>query len=495
MPQGSPQVKQALKETLKVPHLWVILAIMVFGAIVYYADQIPVLEDIVAQAPVHLARYSTHRILSIIPVAYAAFVFRFRGGAIITTVVSLGLLPRALLISSQKPEALAETAAFFVMGLFVSWLIDRQQQSLRRLERTQSELMESLKTVQDQQHRLQISEERYRGLFENAGEAIFVCSTDGKITSANNACELLTGYDQASLMATTIYELFPGEGRETVRRIFSEGLGGRTFSGTDELRLVRKDGAEAFIRLAVSPLPSGNQTIALQAIATDVTEERRLRSNMEYYITQITRAQEDERLRISRELHDDTAQLLAGLSRDIASLATDDDMLPQAVAQRLKTLREAANSVLEGVRRYSQNLRPSILDDLGLVPALEWLLDDLEKQHDIKTSISISGNRRRLAPEKELIVFRVAQEALSNARRHSNASTVEMSIDIDETALTLIVNDNGQGFDMPQRVGDLIHSGRLGIVGMRERARLVDGTLIVQSEPGKGTTVTLRVPG
>jgi PAS domain S-box-containing protein len=324
-------VKQALKETLKVPHLWVILAIMVFGAIVYYADQIPVLEDIVAQAPVHLARYSTHRILSIIPVAYAAFVFRFRGGAIITTVVSLGLLPRALLISSQKPEALAETAAFFVMGLFVSWLIDRQQQSLRRLERTQSELMESLKTVQDQQHRLQISEERYRGLFENAGEAIFVCSTDGKITSANNACELLTGYDQASLMATTIYELFPGEGRETVRRIFSEGLGGRTFSGTDELRLVRKDGAEAFIRLAVSPLPSGNQTIALQVIATDVTEERRLRSNMEYYITQITRAQEDERLRISRELHDDTAQLLAGLSRDIASLATDDDILPQAL--------------------------------------------------------------------------------------------------------------------------------------------------------------------
>jgi two-component system sensor histidine kinase DegS len=139
--------------------------------------------------------------------------------------------------------------------------------------------------------------------------------------------------------------------------------------------------------------------------------------------------------------------------------------------------------------------RPSILDDLGLVPALEWLLDDLEKQHDIKTSISISGNRRRLAPEKELIVFRVAQEALSNVRRHSTASTVEMSIDIDETALTLIVNDNGQGFDMPQRVGDLIHSGRLGIVGMRERARLVDGTLIVQSEPGKGTTVTLRVPG
>jgi len=480
---------------LKVPHLWIILAIMIFGAVVYYADQIPVLKDVVTQTPVHLARYSTHRILSIIPVAYAAFVFRFRGGAIVAIVVSLGLLPRALLLSSQKPEALAETAAFFVMGLFVSWLIDRQQQSMRRLEKTQQELIESLKTVQDQQHRLQLSEERYRGLFENAGEAIFVCSTDGRITSVNSACELLTGYDQTSLMSTTIYELFQGEGKETVRRIFSEGLGGRTVSRNDELRLVRKDGAEAFIRLAVSPLPSGNKTIALQAIVTDVTEERRLRSNMEYYITQITRAQEDERLRISRELHDDTAQLLAGLSRDIASLIANGNIPPEAVVERLETLRETANSVLEGVRRYSQDLRPSILDDLGLVPALEWLLDNLEKQYNIKTNISITGSRRRLAPEKELIIFRVAQEALSNVRRHSGASDVAMSVDIDEAALTLILNDDGQGFDIPQRVGDLIRSGKLGIVGMRERARLVGGTLIVQSEPGKGTTVTLRVPG
>ncbi|UCB43659.1 MAG: PAS domain S-box protein [Dehalococcoidales bacterium] len=487
-------MKQTLRQTLKVPHLWIILAIMAFGSIVYYADQIPILDDIVSQAPIQLARYSTHRILSIIPVAYAAFIFRFRGGAIIATVVSLGLLPRALFISSQRPEALAETVAFFAMGVFVSWLIDRQQQSLRRLENTQLELMASLKTVQDQQYQLQLSEERYRGLFENAGEAIFVCSTDGEITSANNACELLTGYDYDSLIATTIYELFSGEGKETVRRIFSEGLGGRTISGTDELSLARKDGSEAFIRLAVSPLPSGNQTIALQAIATDVTEERRLRSNMEYYITQITRAQEDERLRISRELHDDTAQVLAGLSRDIASLTTDESILPQNVVEDLKTLRETANSMLEGVRRFSQDLRPSILDDLGLVPALEWLLDNIEKQHDIKTGISITGNQRRPVPEKELIIFRVAQEALSNVRRHSNASTVEMSIDIDEAALTLIISDNGRGFDIPQRASDLVQSGKLGIVGMRERARLVGGTLIVQSESGKGTTVTLRVP-
>ena len=108
--------------------------------------------------------------------------------------------------------------------------------------------------------------------------------------------------------------------------------------------------------------------------------------------------------------------------------------------------------------------------------------------------VGIAGKRYRLSPEKELIVFRIAQEALGNARRHSGASAVEMSIDFGEDALTIMASDNGRGFHMPQRASELVPSGKLGIVGMRERARLAGGTLIIQSEVGEGTTVTLRVP-
>jgi PAS domain S-box-containing protein len=487
-------VKEEIKQTLKVPHFWGILAIMAVGAVIYYSDQIPVLQDVIKHAPVQLARYSTHRILSIIPVAYAAFVFRLRGGVIVATVVSLGLLPRALFISTQKPEAITETVAFFAMALLVTWLIDRQQRAVHRLENTQKELVKSLNTVQEQQQQLLLSEERYRGLFESAGEAIFVCSTTGEITSSNRTCGLLTGRDQNDLRNIPIYGLFSNFDAEIVREIFSEGLGGRTVSSTEELRLVKKDGTEAYVRLAVSPLFGDDQIVGLQAIVLDVTEEVRLRKNMEYYITQVTRAQEDERLRISRELHDETAQMLAGLSRDLASLSADESGLPRDLTEHLQNLRVLADSALEGVRRFSQDLRPSILDDLGLVPALEWLLSNAEKQHQVKTSISISGSRRRLAPEKELIIFRIAQEALSNIRRHSEASTVDMSIDIDDVALTLMINDDGRGFSIPKRASELVQSGKLGMVGMRERARLVGGTLIVQSEPGKGTKITLRVP-
>ena len=648
-----------MKKTLKNPHLWAILAIMYCGAVVYYADQLPVYRDIVTEVPIHFARYSTHRILSIIPVAYAAFVFQFRGGVISAVFISLALLPRALFISDQVPEALAEIIAFLFIGLLVSWLIDRQQQTVRRLESTQQELQAHVLVVKENEKRLaalhqisstvsqslelnqvlssaidsvvdvmqvdvgliflldektgeltlaahrgvsaefardvdriklgegfngrvaesgeplfvedaaqdprltrttvskheirseiivplrskekvsgtlcvamhsyrwfqpeevelltaignqigvtvenanlyqqqqaiaqqlRLSEERYRGLFENASEAILVCSTTGRIISVNKAGEQLTGYTQEELRATTIYELFSGESLEKVSQLFSESV---TVGETEELQLIRKNGTEAFIRLKVSPLFRGNQLIGLQTIALDVTEERQLRQNMEYYITQITRAQEEERLRISRELHDDTAQVLAGLSRGLDSFLSKEKKLPRSAVENLEKLHEMADAALEGVRRFSQDLRPSILDDLGLMPALEWLINELEKNYGLATKVTVTGTQYRLSIEKELTVFRIAQEALNNVGRHSRASAVEMTVDFGDDALTLVISDNGQGFNLPLRTSDLVLSGKLGIMGMRERVRLIGGTLILQSEEGSGTTVTLRMP-
>lgn len=267
-----------------------------------------------------------------------------------------------------------------------------------------------------------------------------------------------------------------------------------TVGETEEIRLTRKNGTDAFVELRISPLLREEQIIGLQVIVQDITEERQLQQNMEYYIKQITRAQEDERLRISRELHDDTAQALAGLSRGMNTLISEQRKLPASARKELEDLHDMADSALRGVRRYSQDLRPSILDDLGLVPALEWLIADLEKQCEMTTKFRVTGKQRRLQPEKELTIFRIAQEALSNVRRHSQASALEMTVDFGDDALTLIISDNGRGFGLPTRTSDLVLSGKLGMVGMRERARLISGTLVVQSEPGAGTTVTLRIP-
>jgi len=186
---------------------------------------------------------------------------------------------------------------------------------------------------------LRFSEERYRGLFENASEAILVCSSSGRIISANRACEQLTGYGQDELYGMKIQELFAGVSQEMANQLLRHRLAGEAAEEPADLTLITRSGKEAVVELKVSPLPRGDEVVGLQVIAHDVTEERQLRQSMQYYITQITRAQEEERLRISRELHDDTAQILVSLSRGLDSLISGKPKLPATALARLEKLR------------------------------------------------------------------------------------------------------------------------------------------------------------
>jgi signal transduction histidine kinase len=242
----------------------------------------------------------------------------------------------------------------------------------------------------------------------------------------------------------------------------------------------------------------GEQPVGVQAMARDVTEARRMQESLRFYVSQVLKAQEGERLRIARELHDDTAQALTGLSRRLDTLVdtlpSDGDQVPQEVPGRLEELRDQSDTILEGVRRFSRALRPPVLDDLGLLPALKWLAVALE-EHGIATNISVEGEQRRLPDGTELALFRIAQEALNNIRKHSGASAVDLAVDFRGGGLTVTIADNGAGFDLPASTSDLAECGKLGIIGMQERTRLLGGTLSVHSEPGVGTTVVVKVPG
>jgi len=254
------------------------------------------------------------------------------------------------------------------------------------------------------------------------------------------------------------------------------------------LGLVTLDEAKSFSDRDVAILAGiGRQTgIAI--------ENARLYENMRFYVRQITEAQEDERKRIARELHDDTAQALIDLSRRLDNLATSSEQLSETMIGRLEEFQELIDSILRGVRRFGRDLRPSVLDDLGLLPALEWLTANLMQGNGIETELKVYGDRRRLSPEAELVLFRIVQEALNNVRRHSQASRVVTTVEFGEGRVRITVDDNGQGFELPGRTGDLATAGKLGLIGMHERADLLDGTLTVRSELGKGTTVTVEVP-
>jgi signal transduction histidine kinase len=222
-------------------------------------------------------------------------------------------------------------------------------------------------------------------------------------------------------------------------------------------------------------------------------ENAYLYRSMRYYVQQITRAQEDERARIARELHDDTIQSLIVLSRQMEALAKADERLSPARAHQLHELWKSTDDVIRGIRRFNRDLRPSTLDDLGLVPALEGLAAGMTEVDGISTGLWVTGERRRLSPQVELALFRIAQEALNNVKKHAEATEVVINVEFSDGTAEMVVHDNGKGFTLPAPVEELATSGHLGLIGMRERARLLGGTLTIQSQPQLGTKVVVTV--
>ncbi len=222
-------------------------------------------------------------------------------------------------------------------------------------------------------------------------------------------------------------------------------------------------------------------------------DNARLYENMRYYARQITRAQEDERKRIAREAHDETAQILVALSRRLDALMVSPEIPHDAFAKGLEGVRELTTHALQSVRRFSQDLRPPVLDDLGFVPAIRGLTRNLEDA-GVETELRVSGVPYRLSPEEELVLFRIAQESLNNVRRHAEASRAEVLVSFNHDSVQMVVEDDGQGFDAPNKFVDLVTSGKLGLIGMQERARILGGTLRIESEPGEGTRVVVDAP-
>jgi signal transduction histidine kinase len=223
-------------------------------------------------------------------------------------------------------------------------------------------------------------------------------------------------------------------------------------------------------------------------------ENARLYEAMRSYTRQILSAQEEERKRIARELHDDTAQGLVALSRQLDALlgATEED--PERAKQRVLELRQITAQISQDVRRFSQDLRPSTLDDLGLLPTLEAVITRMSTDDHIDADLEIIGKKRRLSPEVELVLFRIAQEALTNVRKHSGASKVLTTVEFGDDLVRIKVSDDGRGFTVPAKTDDLVETGKLGLTGMLERAHLAGGTVEVHSQPGAGTSVVAEIP-
>ncbi|RYD03657.1 hypothetical protein N752_18080 [Desulforamulus aquiferis] len=216
--------------------------------------------------------------------------------------------------------------------------------------------------------------------------------------------------------------------------------------------------------------------------------------NLSLFVERVTRAQEDERLRISRELHDTTIQSLIMVLHQLERYLTNNHELNITHMRFLLNIQDSIKTILQEVRHFSQNLRPSIIDHLGLLPAIEFLLQSLESSSTVSTILNIEGQSRPLNKETELVVFRIVQEALNNVKRHSEANLVEVTMIFAPEGIQFTIEDNGKGMGGSSNILDFMQRGKLGLAGMSERAKLLGGDMKVISSAGKGTVIKICIP-
>ncbi|TMI78621.1 MAG: PAS domain S-box protein [Bacillati bacterium ANGP1] len=332
---------------------------------------------------------------------------------------------------------------------------------------------------------LQVSERRYRELFENANDVVFTTDLAGKFTSVNRTGENLTGYGRDELASMGIEALVAPEQLPVVRRMLERMLAGEVERTRYEIEIVTRDGRRIPMEMHTSLLHQDGRPAGVHGIARDVTE----RKQAEQALRGLNERLEEEAKRIAHALHDDAGQLLSTVHLALEEFAHG---LPPGARAGLHAVRELLDQVQEELRRLSHELRPTILDDLGLLPALEFLADRVAKRSGLV--ITVQGSTEgRLAPPVETAFYRSVQEALTNTVRHAQATRVDVEIRRAEGTVRCSVRDDGIGFGVSTVLSRRGERG-LGLIGIRERADALGGTLAIKSAQGQGTELLIAIP-
>jgi len=414
---------------------------------------------------------------------YAGWTLGIIGGTAVWLLSAVAMLLRTFLISPNFRDALLESLAILIIGALSITLISAYRQNKRQREKL-------IKAVKD----MKLARQNYEELFTNASDAIWVHDLDGNITLINKACEKLSGYPVSELNGKNVRDFLTPETLSVARQVKDKLLRGEAMEHRYEQRLIKKDGSEAIMQLATRLIVSDGKPQAFQNLARDITEERRLQDNLQFYLRQVLQAQEEERKRLARELHDDTSQRILLLTHGIDNIASKAEKhSPQELRNELGKLYELSQQTYQGIKHYAQALRPSILDDLGFVAAIKWLAEEIHNLSGIDIQVQ-TDTIPSLPPEPQLVLFRIVQEALNNVHRHSKASEASIAVECQGNEVIVTISDNGEGFELPKQLSDFTRRGKLGLTGMMERVRLIGGKLEVSSQQGKGTTIMVRAP-
>jgi PAS domain S-box-containing protein len=363
---------------------------------------------------------------------------------------------------------------------------------------------------------LRASETKFRGFIESAPDAVVIVDEPGQIQLVNAQTELLFGYQREELLGQSLEILMPSRFRRRhagYRQSYFSAPYTRPMGTELALFGKRKDGSEFPVEISLSPLHTESGDLVCAAIR-DITARQQadeeLRRSKEHYLalfhearraehrlrmlsSTILQIQEKERKHISLDLHDEVGQALTAISVSLAALRNGGCSGSGPIRQKLDDLQRLLQSAMATVHNFARELRPSILDELGLLPALRSCLSQFAERTGLEVQFNGQSQVEQLGNEEKVVLFRVAQESLTNVAKHAHANKVVISLRKIRNNVCLCVKDNGQSFqESPEGIGK--SAQRLGLLGMRERVRLVNGEFNIHPRPGKGTTVRVVIP-
>lgn len=389
---------------------------------------------------------------------------------------------------------LVGTLLFFVLaGTIVALVVLSQRSRLREQRRRLEELKAEVDERRKAQEELAASEMRYRSLVENTHG--MYCILDGSfrvIYASPNMSESL-GLVEEGIVGRSFLEVVDPRDRKRVSGFFTDCISRGVVDASSTFRLPIKAEGTLWVEQSIRiKRDEGGNVTELRSVLRDVTERRQSETSLRAFSNKIIIAQETERRRVARELHDGIIQLLSSILFRLrnAEASSSKSKRGSLVKESVDLLEEA----VQEVRRISHQLRPSTLDNLGLAPALRTMCEEFTKKTGIALDFRFPENLRRLSSTVELTVFRTIQEALNNIEKHSGASHATVEVAERDGFVRALVADNGRGF----RSSGSNKAGRrlegMGLEGIKERVQFLGGSFDVSSEPQQGVRICLRLP-
>lgn len=342
---------------------------------------------------------------------------------------------------------------------------------------------------------LRKSEEDFRSIVETTREWIWSMDLSGNLTYSNPAVESILGYTSEELLYKPAGQLLDPQACELFRTQMEDAAQSNRGWSDLTLRWRHKNGGYRWLQSNSAPMYSADRKlIGFRGSDRDITERELAKvAHTELQLKLVT-VQEEQRHRIARELHDQLGQAIAALMLGLKSLAHSYEPKEQARVQ-LQQLQSIANDLARDVHSLAVDLRPTALDDLGLEVALANYVEAWTNRWQIPADFHSNGfTNQRLASHIETIIYRIAQEALSNVVRHATAATVSLILERADDRVGLIIEDDGCGFEVETVMKAPAKEQRIGLLGMEERVALVGGSLTIESTPGMGTSVYVRIP-